>query len=313
MNVDESTTDQAACPLCGEIGGIEIEGLPWSTILEALQSYTGRDPFPHVDLPPGGDVVHRVSCRRCGLEFTDPPWAGDGRFYEYLSQSSSYYDTERWDFLQAREYISKTDSVLDLGCGRGVFLSSLHCDRRVGIDSNPSAVETAAATGAEVILGVPDDVDSTYDRSFDVVCAFQTLEHLTSVSQIMRPALRLARPHGLIVLSVPNRTRLPINESPVLDWPPHHLSRWAPEQLYELAHRWDLTVVDIRIERRPSSKAALLAIFLAAERLVGRAPVHVRTVPGAIRPRTRWKALNTRHTMLVVLQTNSTSSWTNVD
>ena len=68
-------------------------------------------------------------------------------------KSVSFYDSEYFDGYQKKigelggvlnkfkfqKYISKSDSVLDFGCGGGFLLNNLDCDTKVGIELNDIA------------------------------------------------------------------------------------------------------------------------------------------------------------------------------
>lgn len=296
----DGTTAEPACPLCGRHRADEIESVAWSTVAGALKALTGSAP-PDGLLPRDLSArLRRLSCPTCGLEWVTPLWSGSAAFYEYLSDAGDYYDADRWDFDRARALVGGSDAVVDLGCGGGAFLAGLSCRRRLGVDQNPHGVAQAHRLGIEALLAAPGEIPSSLDRSFDVVCSFQVLEHLERVAEVMAPACRLVRPGGLIVVSVPNRLRVPVNETPVLDWPPHHLSRWGPDQLHRLAERWGLEVVSLHCDRRSPARTAQVAAYVASLSIAGRSPV--AALDGARRPEVTWKGLRFRHTMAVVLR-----------
>ena len=53
---------------------------------------------------------------------------------------------------------------------------------------------------------------------------------------------------GRLLLSVPNRERTWRDEGEPMDRPPHHVTRWGPEQLTRLAERTGLAVQEVRFE-----------------------------------------------------------------
>lgn len=294
-------TAPARCPLCGAGEHVVVATVRWADVRAALARYVGR-PVPGQlrEVPVAGSVRLR-RCLRCGLEHAGPARAGSAGFYGYLSSAAGYYDDDRWDFEVARSLIAPGERVADLGCGGGRFLASLPEDPRpVGVDPNPAAVRTARDRGVEVVEGSPADLAALRPGGFDVVTAFQALEHLEDVSSLVLPGIELLRPGGRLVVSVPNRQRLPVNEVAVLDWPPHHLSRWAPEQFARLAEAFGLELVEVRCERRGPAGVARLLAYLAVAGLRGRDPVSV--LPGQPRPRWTWSSLSRRHSMLAVLR-----------
>lgn len=291
------------CPLCNGSSVAAIESVTWRTIVEALTRYVGTPPPATLGLVDRRGTVERIACASCGLEFVEPSVEGSAAFYEYLTDGTDYYDRSRWDFERARTLIGPGDSVIDLGCGPGTFLSSLGGDRRcVGVDSNPRAVRRASERGIEAIESTPHDIIERLaaEPPFDVVCSFQTLEHLDNVEQLLDVALRLVSPGGLIILSVPNRVRLPVNETAVLDWPPHHLSRWAPEQMRKLGTRCGLDLVDVHVERRGTIQAALLLMYVMLRTAIGQTPIDA--LKGSQRPRVTWRGSRTKHTMMGVFR-----------
>ena len=290
----------ARCPLCESTLSSHVESVTWGAIRSALCRYVGAPPPDTLDLPGIEEVVKIVRCATCALEYSQPTFAGKSAFYEYVTAVADYYDPARWDFRRARSRIRPTDSVIDLGCGAGDFLCGLPNSLTVGIDANPTAIRIAKERGIDVIEGAPWDVPDRLDASFDVVCSFQTMEHLASVDQLVSSARRLAVPGGLILISVPNRERSAVNEVAVLDWPPHHLSRWAPEQMQVLSERWSLESLAVEVETRTPGRSAILGSYVLLQTAVGRSPIDI--IEGQERQRLSWRGLRTRHTLLGVFR-----------
>jgi hypothetical protein len=61
-------------------------------------------------------------------------------------------------------------------------------------------------------------------------------------------AYRCVKPGGLLVLSVPNRARSKDLSFGSLDYPPHHISRWAEDQLSMIAEKLNAELVSIAKE-----------------------------------------------------------------
>jgi 2-polyprenyl-6-hydroxyphenyl methylase/3-demethylubiquinone-9 3-methyltransferase len=101
--------------------------------------------------------------------------------------------------------------VLDLGCGAGLLANELaRAGHRVaGIDSlgENLAVARARDTTGSVCYAVGDACALPYgDASFDVVCAMDLLEHVTTPARLVAEAGRVLRPGGLFFFHTFNRT-----------------------------------------------------------------------------------------------------------
>jgi len=71
------------------------------------------------------------------------------------------------------EYISSDSKVLDFGCGGGFLLKNLTCRKKVGVEVNPSAKETAGKNGLEVFGSVAE----VPDNYVDIIISHHALEH----------------------------------------------------------------------------------------------------------------------------------------
>ncbi len=116
---------------------------------------------------------------------------------------------KRYDF--ARRYCGGAD-VLDAGCGVGY--GSAHLAEAaasvVGVDVSTEAIAYARAHYANprTSFAVMDVTALEFpDESFDVVCSFETLEHVREPSQAVGEARRVLRAGGAYVVSTPRAER----------------------------------------------------------------------------------------------------------
>ena len=99
--------------------------------------------------------------------------------------------------------------VLDAGCGVGygsAFLAE-QADEVVGVDRNDEAIDYARQryAGPNVSFEVGDVLALRHaDASFDVVCSFETIEHLSEPAALVSESARVLRPGGVFVCSTPN-------------------------------------------------------------------------------------------------------------
>jgi SAM-dependent methyltransferase len=114
----------------------------------------------------------------------------------------------RWDVVaRLLADLEGVESVLEIGAGEGALGARLaRRYRYVGVEPDPQAFATArsrfARAGLESV--VRGDVDALpAGASFDLVCAFEVLEHCEDdEAELQRWAARV-RPQGWLLLSVP--------------------------------------------------------------------------------------------------------------
>jgi O-antigen chain-terminating methyltransferase len=100
-------------------------------------------------------------------------------------------------------------TVVDIGCGRGVWLDLLARNgiAGIGFDLNAEAVDAAQAKGVDARLanGIAW-LSSAPAGSIDVITAFQVIEHLPpeTLLSFIASAHRVLRPGGLLICETPN-------------------------------------------------------------------------------------------------------------
>ena len=114
--------------------------------------------------------------------------------------------------IAALEYIQPTKSVLDVGCGDGLFLSLAKEKGAVcyGIDQSEAGIEKtkkrlgegANLTTSNAVYDLPFS-----DGSFDVVTALDVLEHVLEPDKLLKELARISK--DSVVVSVPNFSSLP--------------------------------------------------------------------------------------------------------
>lgn len=140
--------------------------------------------------------------------------------------------------------------LLDVGCGRGE-LAAWFARRGwdvAGVEPGAQACAQAAATGIEAHQGTLDDAPWT-PHSFDAITFNHSLEHIPDPVDALRLAHDLLRPHGLVVVSVPNfgcwQRRVFGSRWFHLDLP-RHLQHFDAASLTAMMGRAGLTPVSVR-------------------------------------------------------------------
>ena len=100
-------------------------------------------------------------------------------------------------------------AVLDLGCGTGYGTGDLTAAASiVGADISAEAVNYARANyGREGVTFLEASCDALPlpDHQFDLITAFEVIEHLDNWRGLLAEARRLLRPGGQFVVSTPNK------------------------------------------------------------------------------------------------------------
>jgi len=285
--------DGIPCPCCGAAAGaVLLERIPYPGIWDRLRDdWDAR--FSEAVIrrnTPCGETALR-ECNLCGVQFFDPPAAGDAEFYRELGESLRYYAPWKWEFDWVKARLARGAAVLDVGCGGGEFLSGIapSASRAVGVEWSSGAAARARALGLDVREGELAVCAAEFAGAFDAVCAFHVLEHLADPAGFLRSLRRCLRPGGFLFLSVPNRMRSGRAPLEPLDCPPHHLTRWSPASLAALARQSGLFPSEVATEP--------VEISIPRDRLRERIRSAVRNVPavGGILetwlPRAAWRAV----------------------
>ncbi len=128
------------------------------------------------------------------------PWAPDSQVvYEHLHR-----------YLWAARFVAGR-RVLDLGSGEGFGAAILAdtAERVVGIEIDERTVEHSTLNYAgekiEFHLGDARDLSRFEDDSFDVVVAFETIEHVDDHERVLEEIGRVLTSDGVLAISTPDR------------------------------------------------------------------------------------------------------------
>lgn len=194
-------------------------------------------------------------CPGCGLQHFWPARNPGADWYEANSMycaRDTVVDWLAWYQEEAlRRLPARRGRLLDVGCGNGTFVAAALAQGfdAVGIDFSCTAIEMGRKHfGIEPLycLSIAQLREQFPGQLFDVVTAFEVLEHMDDVQDFLTELATVLRPGGHLVVSVPNRDRWPrmLNEG---DLPPHHFTRWNAAAMREVMGRHGLDVRSISI------------------------------------------------------------------
>lgn len=138
---------------------------------------------------------------------------GDGPFerqyYETVYRDYSRQNPPR-KLLFYRGLVERTaptgrpPRILDIGCAFGAFLSALDPKwQRFGTDVSRFATDRAATAVPDATFARADIHEIPFPGPFDVVTAFDVIEHIPSLENVASVVRSLLRPDGHFVFVVP--------------------------------------------------------------------------------------------------------------
>lgn len=152
-----------------------------------------------------------------------------------------------------RRHFSAGRSLLELGCGTGFVLEALREAlpgwRLVGSELYEEGLAVARRRLADVELVQADARALPYRDEFDVVGAFDVLEHVHEDAVVLAQMHAAVRPGGGIVVLVPQHPRL----WSAMDDVAHHVRRYTRAELVGKVRS-----AGFRVERATSFVSALL-------------------------------------------------------
>ena len=153
-----------------------------------------------------------VKCEKCGFVYMEkiPTIEDLNSHYETYSYSSEQYlsplTIESYNvLLDEFEKYRKTNKILDVGCGRGFFLTQ--AKKRgwevYGTEYSPKAVELCASNGIDMKTGKLS-TDLFNIKDFDIITSFEVLEHINNPNEELKHINNLLRKGGLFYCTTPN-------------------------------------------------------------------------------------------------------------
>lgn len=103
-------------------------------------------------------------------------------------------------------YLDREKSLLEIGCSAGMFLYNIRdkVKKMVGIEFDKSAAEYASEKcNCKVYTEELPDL-SLDKKSFDIICAFQVMEHVESPLNFLLHVKEYLKDNGIIYIEVPN-------------------------------------------------------------------------------------------------------------
>lgn len=226
-----------------------------------------------------------IACPECGAEpvridgfEADAPELSHGgggydpAAFAYLArmEASNFWFRSRNRLIvwALRKYAPRRDSILEVGCGTGFVLSGI-CEEFPGAELTGSEIFTdglqfAAERLPRARLMQMDARDIPYVEEFDVVGAFDVIEHIREDEQALAELHKALKPGGTMIIAVPQHLWL---------WGPadvhaHHERRYTGRELNQKVSAAGFQVL------RNTSFVTLLLPLMAFSRWMQRRAEH---------------------------------------
>ncbi|MEP3836607.1 MAG: class I SAM-dependent methyltransferase [Algibacter sp.] len=199
------------------------------------------------------DSISLYKCVKTGYRFYYPFFSiGDARFYDDLSKNRKSYYSHRWEHNVALKFIDKSDSVLEVGSGFGLFLDLLKQKnvKAKGLELNPHAVKQCKSQGFNVEEKLIQQEALEHNSEYSIICYFQVLEHITEVHYFIKSSVDALKEGGYLIIGVPNNNPYLFvsDKYHTLNLPPHHAGLWNKESLIALQNIFPLKLEEMVFE-----------------------------------------------------------------
>ena len=283
------------CPVCGSTDESSVFAD------KTLDDSTWKDlSFSSRKLPEY--LVHRmIECPACDVVYASPVPHEEVleqayRAAPFVSAEESAFAAETYRRLLRPLLVelSGRSNALDVGASDGTFLQALLDEGFkdvVGIEPAAASAEAAPERVRSRIRVEPFRRASLAGERFDLITAFQTLEHVSDPIQVVSDAYELLEVGGAILVVVHNRrsllNRLAGRRSPIFDV--EHVQLFSPRSIRELLRRGgfeDIRVAGVknRYPLRYWLKLAPLPVALKRSLLKNLERSRIGSIPISFRP-----------------------------
>jgi SAM-dependent methyltransferase len=168
----------------------------------------------------------------------------DARYFAW--QNANIDIKTRFKVKKFAPYVRPTDTVLDFGCAGGALIAALPGARRIGVEINDVARESAVR---EYGIEAYRDLADVPDGVADVIVSNHTLEHIAAPYDALRQLRPKLKPGGRLVLVLPIDDWRALRRYDPTDIN-RHLYTWSPMNIGHLLDEAGYVPEDIHVVRR---------------------------------------------------------------
>ncbi|MDD5639178.1 MAG: class I SAM-dependent methyltransferase [Candidatus Pacebacteria bacterium] len=197
-------------------------------------------------------------CLKCDLQFWYPlkifPELYENEVFKgYIEMHIGERKIPEWQKIFVKNFLDKKGSLLDVGCGNGVFIKEMEKIgfNVYGIDFDSKNIKIAKEKynlknvySMSLELFVPFAEQN--NLKFDIITFFEVLEHQDNPVSFVSSIKKLLKPEGYITGSVPDRRRPFVEKERTInntDFPPHHFLWFNKKSLEYLLKKEGFTEI----------------------------------------------------------------------
>lgn len=170
-------------------------------------------------------------CRQCRIIYSSPilPYEKIQHLYSksvvtYESEIATLKKTYKNYLQKALKYLPRNPKLLEIGSGNGFFLEvclELGLTDMVGIEPSHSAIMNASEKVKKYLVNDFFPTKKIKKESIDIICIFQTLDHIVDVNDFLKQCYAVLKKGGVILSIVHNTDGLSVKifgeKSPIFD------------------------------------------------------------------------------------------------
>lgn len=227
------------CPLCREEGKIHLKA-------KALDVYQGLE-------------VSYARCFRCGILYLledtekesskDVDYSASG-YYQMgnphlstiIKKITSIYALIRTRMVRRSGFDFRGKTVLDIGCGKGLFLKRAQEEGAIvsGVEPTKRSFHYAQASLGNAITNGIMEKGLYPSEHFELITMWHVFEHIPDPVNMLTVCKEILKPGGLLVIAIPNYSGF-LAKVGGATWfnldPPRHLIHYNSESIAKLLHQ----------------------------------------------------------------------------
>ena len=141
---------------------------------------------------------------------------------------------------------SSNNSLVDLGCGYGHFLSFIKNNSNIsdltGVEPFPEFLDYVESNGMSGYISTLESFTESPPQKYDIVTMINVLEHINDPEKVLKNIHKnLIHKNGSLILQVPNDfnviQKIAVEKNSCKEWwfaPPQHISYYSPQSLENL-------------------------------------------------------------------------------